>query len=130
MLGRKKFIISGIIICTAVGYLAYMGFASSATYYYTVGEFLEPQNLTYEENVQVKGQVAPGSVEQEGGGLILRFTLIDAQVGQRLPVVYQGVVPDSFKVGSESIVEGYIDSAGVFQAHTLMPQCASKYVPE
>ena len=130
MLRRKKFIIGGLIVLAAIAYLSYTSLMYSATYYYTVGEFLEPQNLTYEENVQVKGQVAPGSVEQEGGGLILRFTIVDAQVGQRLPVVYRGVVPDSFKVGSEAIVEGYIDSAGVFHAHTLMPQCASKYVPE
>ena len=130
MLKRKKFLIGGLIILAAIAYLSYTSLMHSATYYYTVGEFAAVQNLAAEENVQVKGQVAPGSVEQEGGGRVLRFIIVDAEGGQRLPVVYQGVVPDSFKVGSETIVEGYIDSGGVFQAHTLMPQCASRYVPE
>jgi len=128
VLKRKKFLIGGIIIVLALGYLTYTGFESSATYYYTVSEFIERGNSSYSENVRVKGQVAPGSVEQEAAGSVLRFTIIDG--GEGLPVAYQGVVPDTFKVGSEVVVEGQLNSAGIFQAHTLMPQCPSRYVPQ
>jgi len=128
VLRKRKFLIGGIIVFLAIGYLAYMGFESSATYYYTVSEFIERGNSSYSENVRVKGQVAPGSVEQEAVGSVLRFTIIDG--GEGLPVAYQGVVPDTFKVGSEVVVEGQLNSAGIFQAHTLMPQCPSRYVPQ
>ena len=130
MLKKKKFLIGGIIIFLALAYLGYTGFMSGATYYYEVGELLAQGNSIYGETVRVNGQVAPGSLEQESAGGILRFTIIDVDGEESLPVVYQGVVPDTFKVGNEVVVEGHLNSAGIFQAHTLMSKCPSKYVPE
>ncbi len=130
MLKKKRFLIGGIIIFLAIGYLGYMGFQGSATYYYTVSELIEQESSIYGENVRMNGQVTPGSVEQEAQGTILRFTIIDVEGEESLPVFYQGVVPDTFKVGNELVVEGHLNSAGIFQAHTLMPKCPSRYVPE
>ncbi len=129
MLRKKKFLIGGIIVFLAIGFLGYMGFMGAATYYYEVGELLARGSSIYGENVRVNGQVAPGSVEQEAQGRILRFTMIDVNGEESLPVVYQGVVPDTFKVGNEVVVEGQLNSTGVFQANTLMPTCPSRYVP-
>jgi len=130
VLKKKRFLIGGIIVFLAIGYLGYMGFSGSATYYYMVGELIEQGSSVDDENVRVSGQVAPGSVEQEAQGRILRFTMIDAEGGESLPVVYQGVVPDAFKVGNEVVVEGYLDSSGIFRANTILTKCPSKYVPE
>ncbi|MFB0559051.1 MAG: cytochrome c maturation protein CcmE [Dehalococcoidales bacterium] len=127
---RRKFLIGGLIIFLAVGYLGYIGFHGAATYYYTVSELLEQGDSVYSQTVRVNGLVAPGSVEQEAAGRILRFTIIDVTGEESLPVVYQGTVPDTFKVGNEVVIEGYLNSAGIFQAHTLMPKCPSRYVPE
>jgi len=128
LLKRKKFLIGGIIVALAVGYLSYAAFTNSATYYYTVSELTEQGSSIYGENVRVNGQVAPGSIEQESGGLILRFSIIDGE--KSLPVVYRGVVPDSFKPDSEVVAEGYLNANGIFQANTIMTKCPSKYVPE
>ncbi len=128
MLRKKRFLIGGIIVFLAIGYLGFMGFQSSATYYYTVSELMEQGGSIYGENVQVNGQVTPGSVEQEPGSLILRFSI--SEDGESLPVVYHGVVPDTFKVGSDVVVEGHLNSAGIFQANTILTKCPSKYVPE
>ncbi len=130
VLKRKKFLIGGLIVFLAIGYLGYTGFTGAATYYYTVGELLAQGNSTYGENVRVNGQAAPGSVEQEPGGFTLRFIMADVDGGKSLPVVYQGVVPDTFKVGNEVVVEGHLNSNGIFQANTIMPKCPSKYVPK
>ncbi len=130
MLKKKRFIIGGIIVFLAIGYLGYTSFMGAATYYYTVTELIDQGSSVYDENVRVNGQVAPGSVEQEAQGTILRFTIIDIEGEENLPVFYQGVVPDTFKVGNEVVVEGHLNSSGIFQAHTLMPKCPSKYVPE
>lgn len=124
---KRRFLIGGIIVFLAIAYLGYISFKGSATYYYMVGELIEQGSSIYGENVRVNGQVAPGSVEQEAQGTILRFTITDGEAS--LPVVYQGVVPDTFKVGNEVVVEGHLDSTGVFQAHILMPTCPSRYVP-
>lgn len=130
MLRQKKILIGGIIVFLAIGYLGYTAFTSAATYYYSVSEVLKQGDLIYNKNVRVNGQVASGSVERESAGLILRFTIIDVNEGKSLPVVYRGVVPDTFKVDNEVVIEGYLDSDGIFQAHTLMPKCPTRYVPE
>ncbi len=128
MLRKKRFLIGGITVFLALGYLVFMGFQDSVTYYYTVSELMEQGSSIYDENVRVKGQVAPDSVEQEATGRILRFTIIDGE--KSLSITYQGAVPDTFKVGAEVIVEGQFNSNGIFQAHTLMPKCPSRYVPQ
>ncbi|MFC1976978.1 cytochrome c maturation protein CcmE [Chloroflexota bacterium] len=128
MLKKKRFLIGGAIVFLAIGYLGFMGFQSSATYYYTVSELMEQESSVYDENVRVNGEVAPGSIEQELGSFTLRFTISDDTVS--LPVVYQGVVPDTFKVGNEVVAEGYLDLDGIFQAHTLITKCPSRYVPK
>ena len=129
MLKRKKFLIGGMVVFLAIAFLGYQGFTGAATYYYEVSELLDQGSLIYDENVRVNGQVAPNSLEQESIGGILRFTLIAIDGGESLPVVYQGIVPDTFKAGNEVIVEGYLNSDDVFQGHTLMSKCASRYVP-
>lgn len=128
MLKRKKFLIGGIILLLAFAYLGFTGFRSSATYYYTVSEFVEQEDSINDKVVRVNGQVAPGSVVQEPGEFTLRFSI--AGGGESIPVVYQGVVPDSFKAGSNIVIEGSLDSVGTFQAKTLMMKCPSKYVPQ
>lgn len=128
MLKKKRFLIGGIIIFLALVSLVYSGLRSSATFYFTVSELQNQGNLIYNETIRVKGQVAPGSVEQTAAGRELRFTIVEG--GARLPVIYQGVVPDTFKEDVEVVVEGQLNSAGVFQANTLMPKCPSKYEPE
>ena len=130
MLKKKKFLIGGVIILLAIGYLSFMGFTGSATYYYSVSEIMEKGSSLYGENIRINGEVAPGSVEQESGSLVLRFTIVDVEGEASLPVVYQGVIPDTFKVGNAVVVEGEINSDGVFRAHTLMPKCPSRYLPE
>lgn len=130
MLKKKRFLIGGIIIVLAIGYLGFMGFTASATFNYTVSEIMEQGSSVYGENVRIYGEVAPGSVKQESGSFILKFTIVDVEGKESLPVVYQGVVPDTFKTGNDVVVEGQMNPDGVFQAHTLMPKCPSRYVPE
>lgn len=129
VLRKKRFLIGGIIIFVAIGYLGFMGFQSSATSNYTVSELLEQGSSIYGQNVRVNGEVLPGSVEQEAQGTILRFTMIDVEGEESLPVVYRGVVPDTFKAGAEVVVEGQRNSDGIFQANILMAKCPSRYVP-
>lgn len=125
MLKKKKFVIGGIIIFLAIGYLGFMSFQSSATYYYTLTEFAQQGDSVNGENVRVKGDISPGSVEKEQAGRILRFVLVEGT--ENMPVYYQGVVPDTFNEDFEIVIEGKLGADGVFEAHTLMPKCPSKY---
>jgi cytochrome c-type biogenesis protein CcmE len=126
---KKKFVIGGIIIVLALVFLGYMGFMSGASYYYEVSELLDLDSSVYGQALRVNGEVAPG-IEQEAGGLVLRFTLNDV-IGSdaSLPVVYRGAVPDTFKVGNGVIVEGTYTADGIFEATAILARCASKYLP-
>ncbi len=127
-MGKRKFIIGGIIIILAVSYLGYAGFTNSATYYYTVSEIVRENASIDGANVRVNGQVVSNSIEREDGGLTLSFIVTEG--GESLHVFYEGVVPDAFKDDIEVVVEGRLDSEGVFQADKVLTKCPSKYVPE
>lgn len=129
MLKKKRFLIAGLILLLAVGYLGYTSFSSASTYYYTVNELAERGSSVYGETVRVSGQVVAGSVQSEAQGRMLKFNMVDVGGQESRPVVYQGVVPDTFKEGADVVVEGQLSSDGVFQARTLMAKCPSKYKP-
>jgi len=75
----------------------------------------------------VAGQIVPDSVNQDTENFTLSFTITDGET--TLPVVYQGVVPDTFKAGTDIVVEGKSDRQGVFHASKLITKCPSKYEP-
>lgn len=130
MLKKKRFLISGLILLLALGYLGYTGFTSAAAKNYTVSELAAQGSSIYGETVRVDGLVVAGSIEQEAVGRTLRFSMVDVDGEESLPVFYQGVVPDTFKENAEVVVEGQLNSDGVFHAGTLMAKCPSKYEPE
>lgn len=128
MLKKKRFLFAGLIIFTALGYLGFVGFQSSVTYYYTVSELIEAGSSIRGQNVRVNGWISPGSVEQMPNSLTSKLTVTEG--GKSLPVVYHGAIPKAFTVGSEIVVEGYLNSDGILQADKILAKCPSKYVPK
>jgi len=120
----KPIVISAVILMV-IGYLIYTGLRDTMVFYLTVSEVMakSPEELT--DTQKVGGIVNAGSVQWEPKTLKLSFRLEDEQAN--LVVNYTGVVPDSFKPGSEVIVEGSYRGDGSFWATTIMPKCASKY---
>ena len=128
LLKRKRLLIGGLLVCLALAYLVYFGLQGSTVYYLTVSEIKRQGDSIYDQNVRVAGKVAPGSVAWEAKRSVLRFTITDGQ--QSLPVVYEGIVPDAFRVGGDVVVEGKLGLDGIFQAKRLLVRCPSKYIPE
>jgi len=126
---KKKFIIGGIIILIPVIFLVYLGFKNSLTYYYQVDQLLNKGSSVYDKNVRVSGRVQPGmEVVQETSEI--RFRIIDiTNQDNSIPVVYTGVIPDTFAEGKDVIIEGKYSGTGVFQATSIVTKCASKYIP-
>lgn len=124
---RKKYkaIMISAVILVVIGYLIYTGLRDTMVFYLTVSEVMakSPQDLT--DTQKVGGTVTAESVQWDPKTLKLSFKLEDQQAN--LIVNYSGVVPDSFKPGTEVIVEGTYRGDGSFWATTIMPKCASKY---
>jgi len=120
----KPIVISAVILA-AVGYLIYTGLRDTMVYYLTVSEVLANPTDELTATQKVGGTVTAGSVQWDPKTLQLTFRLEDEKAN--LTVNYSGVVPDSFKPGTEVIVEGAYRGNGSFWATTIMPKCASKY---
>ena len=121
---HKPVIISAVILLI-IGYLVYTGLRDTMVFYLTVSEVLAKPAQDSSGPLKVGGMVNAGSVQWDPQTLKLSFKLEDGQAN--LIVDYAGVVPDSFKPGTEVIVEGTYRGDGSFWATTIMPKCASKY---
>lgn len=121
---HKKLMIAGVILAAAVGYLAFAGSKQGLVYSLAVDQFA--QDAQYRsQRVRLNGKVASEALSVNAGQMVAKFQLAGAT--HRLPVEYHGVIPDMFKADHDVIVEGKLDSAGLFQADVLMTKCASKY---
>ncbi len=120
------------VVCLAVGaagFLAYRAWEGAATYYLTVSELKAQESSIYDKRVKVAGKVVPGSIDKDNGSLLYSFNITEG--GETFPVIFNGIPPDAFfRDDVDVVVEGSLNSSGVFQADTILTQCESKYVPE
>jgi len=124
-----KTLIGVVVIGGGLGYFMLQAIQSSGSYYYLVDDFVE--NFTAESSaaevssLRVSGRVKPDSVTRDLEKTLLTFTLAGSK--NELPVQYKGSVPDNFTEDRNVVVQGRLDTTGVFQAKTLMTKCESKY---
>jgi cytochrome c-type biogenesis protein CcmE len=121
---KAKLTVAGLILIGAVGYLAYAGMQKGWVYTLGVEQYLASPEKQH-QRIRLCGTVASDALEIQRAQLTARFFIKGQE--KKLPVLYKGVVPDMFKAGSEIIVEGKQNDAGVFQADVLLTKCASKY---
>ncbi len=125
---KKKFIIGGIIVILAVGYLVYAGVRDTQIYYMTPTEVMAQGEAVYGQGVRVSGRIEDGSINWDPRTLELSFVITDSK--EKIPVHYHGVVPDTFKYGVEVVVEGKLTAGRSFEATKLLAKCPSKYEAE
>ncbi len=123
-----KFIVAGGFILTSITYLMFSGFSDSMVYYHTVSEALELAQENSDKGIRVSGYVSSGTIERDQSASRVDFLVYEIDSDQTLPVVYQGIIPDTFKDDAEVVVEGnYRPEEGVFHANVLLAKCPSKY---
>ena len=127
--GRRSFdikiIVGGGIILLAVAYLVVAALPSGTAYYITVSELADMGERAQTQQTRVSGNVVPGSIVRGAESQEVRF-LVEDESG-RLTVAYSGVVPDIFADNVQVVVEGTQSEDGVFQAHTLLAKCPSRF---
>ncbi len=126
---RKRITIFAVVtaVIALIAWLFVSGFNETMVYYMTVSE-LKAQTVKAESRgLRVSGNVVPGSVVRSADGLQMRFTL--DELGEHMPVVYKGIVPDTFKENAGVLLEGKYAN-GEFHAAQIFTKCASKYESE
>ena len=122
---KKRYLIGGLILVIVLGYLLYLSFGSSVSYYVTVSEFFARGTELHETNLRIAGKIADRSVEWNAEELELKFAITEG--GCTMPVIYNGAKPSGFMAGSDIPVEGKYKSDGIFHAGQLIMKCPSKY---
>jgi len=120
-----KFALLVVAIIGTLAWLAAGGINETKTYYKEIKEVQAMGQKAQDSRLRVGGDVVPGSIIREGKEV--RFTI--RQEDLKLNVVYGGIdpLPDTFKDGSQALVDGKLRSDGVFQASKIQAKCASKY---
>ena len=125
---RLKFVVVGAFILGAISYLMFSGISDSMVYYYTVSEALDMEQELSSRGIRVSGYVQAGSIQKDNSQSQVEFLVFEKESDQILPVIYQGIIPDTFKDNAEVLVEGmYRSEEGRFHANVLLAKCPSKY---
>ncbi len=114
-----------LIIGGGIGYFMYQAMQSSWSYYYSVDDFSADSAAVKNHSLRIAGRVKQDSIVRDLQKMSLNFTLAGAET--ELPIQYKGTVPDNFAEDREVVVEGRLDTTGIFQADMLMTKCESKY---
>jgi cytochrome c-type biogenesis protein CcmE len=121
--GKRKFIVGGVVILAALGYLVYAGVSQSVVYFVTPGELSAAPVAG--KAYRLGGLVKPGTVNWDPRSLELRFTLSDGQAS--VPVRHKGTPPDLFGEGRGAVVEGTWTADGYFKASLIMAKHSEEY---
>jgi cytochrome c-type biogenesis protein CcmE len=121
-----KFVIAGGVIALAVAYLVMMGLQGTTVYFLTVSELQAKGPAAQNQLYRVSGNLVPGSLVRDSGGLNVHFAIADA-TSQPLDVVYHGgQVPDIMGDNIEIVAEGKLDAQGTFTANNVLAKCPSR----
>jgi cytochrome c-type biogenesis protein CcmE len=122
---QAKFGIGAGIIILSMGFLAWLGYGESKTYYHTLAELDTLKGSARTERMRIGGTVQAGSIHRATG----RVDFVLEGEGKSLPVSYVGndPLPDTFVDNSQALIEGRPGSDGRFMAEHVQAKCASKY---
>jgi len=122
---QAKFGVGIGVIVAAMGFLAWLGYGESKTYYHTIAELETLKDSAKSQRMRIGGTVAVGSIRHLSG----RVDFVLEGEGKTLPVSYIGTdpLPDTFVDKSQALVEGRPGPEGRFVAEVVQAKCASKY---
>ena len=146
---RWKFLVGGLMLLVAVGYLIFTNSQNTAQYYYTIEE-MNAGAADVGENVRISGAVLGDSIAYDAETLTLSFSIahvpgdqneinalgglaevlhqaVNNPAASRLEVVYVGPLPDLMQHEAQAIMDGRVGADGVFYADTLMLKCPTRY---
>ena len=114
----------------ATGLVLYALNSSGALAFFATPTDLVSKSVPVDRRIRLGGLVETGSVKRVAGGRVLDFRVTDG--ASTVPVTYEianGPVPDLFREGQGVVVEGKLESGGIFKADTLLAKHDERYMP-
>ncbi len=117
-----------IVIGLALTGLMYSTLSEGTEYYKHVDEVMVEPAAWQGKPLQLHGFVVDKSIERKPDTLEYRFRI--ESNGKVVQAHYKGIVPDTFKHGSEVVLKGTLGADGFTVApNGVMAKCPSKYEP-
>lgn len=120
----KYLIGAGVILAVIIGLIVF-GLSQTGQWAVNLAELKAKGSSAVGQGVRVSGQLEANSIEKDVKANKIAFVLTDGV--NRLPVSYNGVVPDTFDRAVEVVAEGKLNTDGSFTASNVLARCPSKY---
>lgn len=123
---RLMWVLAGVALVALAVTLVLRALDANVMFFYSPSQVHAgeaPQGAAF----RVGGLVEVGSIQRLADGLQVQFVVTD-QV-QRVPVRYQGLLPDLFKEGKGVVVSGKLQHTGVFEASEVLAKHDENYMP-
>jgi cytochrome c-type biogenesis protein CcmE len=119
---------TALVLALALGGLFYSTLQSGTEYYVHVDEVMNNPDAWQGKRLQLHGYVVDKSIWVKPGST-LEYQFQIQSNGKTVTAKYRGIVPDTFKGGSEVVLKGHLDSNGfAVEKDGVMAKCPSKYV--
>ena len=114
------------VLVLAFSGLLYSTLSEGTEYYKHVDEVMTDPGAWEGKRLQLHGYVVDNSILRKPDTLEYRFQI--QSNGKVVPARYTGVVPDTFKNGSEVVLKGRLGPDGfTVDPNGVMAKCPSKY---
>jgi len=121
--------LTSVVLVAAFAGLLYSTLSEGTEYYKHVDEVMKDPAAWYGKKLQLHGFVVDDSILRKRDSLDYKFEVQNN--GAVVPVRYTGVVPDTFKNGSEVVLKGRLGPDGfTVDPNGVMAKCPSKYTPK
>ncbi|MET7672949.1 cytochrome c maturation protein CcmE [Micromonospora luteifusca] len=112
------------VLLATGGLLVTSALRDTVTYYRTPGELLADPDVA-RHRVRLGGDVVPGSLRHDGDLVVFRL----AEGSHEITVEQRGAPPETFREGTEAIVEGTLSTDGVFRSDQVVVRHGNEYRP-
>ena len=113
-----------VILCTSV-LLILFNTKKNIVFFYTPSELIE-KKITFGSKVRIGGYVKDSSLKKISLNKY-EFKITDNQ--NDLSVFYQGILPDLFREGQGTVIEGFIENQNSINAFRVYAKHDENYMP-
>ena len=116
-------LVTGVVIAAALGINA---FWQNVQFFFSPSDVVAHKSPT-DRNFRLGGLVETGSVQRQGDGLTIHFTVTDTV--EKVNISYTGILPDLFSEGRGIVATGKMGPDGTFVAEEVLAKHDEKYMP-
>jgi cytochrome c-type biogenesis protein CcmE len=123
---RLLLIVGALAALGLITALVFSALNSNMAFFYSPSDIKlgkAPKNKLF----RVGGLVEVDSLTRQEDGVTLRFIVTDNV--ERIPVYYQGILPDLFSEGKGVVAQGRLNDEGVFVAQEVLAKHDENYMP-